>query len=75
MGTRLIKPSPETLRQEIETNVMAFNKYLDEAIEHMNWHQLLCNCHPIERSEFAWRLYKGKLINREDTIKYSTKKD
>ena len=75
METRQSKPSLITLRQEMESNVQAFNKYLNEAVKEMNWHQLLCNCHPIERSKFAWRLYKRQLLTRDSLTEYALKKD
>ena len=74
MKTRQIKPDLKTLRQEMITNVRAFNKYLHEAVKKMDWHQLLCNCHPVERSDFAWRLYKKKEIDWDTLQNMSLKK-
>ena len=75
METRQIKPNLMTLRQEIESNVRAFNKYLYEAVAEMNWHQLLCNCHPVERAGFAWQLHKQNEIDWDTLQNMKLKKD
>jgi len=71
----IIKPQPKTIRQELEANIRGFNKYLHDAVKTMNWEELLCNCHPTERSKFAWRLYRGQLISWESLQRISPKRD
>jgi hypothetical protein len=63
MERRTIKPNPKTLRQEIENNIRGINKYLHEAAKKMTWEQLLRNCHPVDRPEYAWRLYRAKILD------------
>ena len=63
METQIIKPRPETLRKEIESNILAVNKYLKKQVGQMTWVELLRNCHPIERPAFAWRVHRAKGIN------------
>ena len=63
MEPLIIKPTPKTLRQEIESNICSFNKYLKDAVKRMLWGELLANCHPAERPGYAWRLYKAKMID------------
>ena len=65
------KPNTMTLREEMETNIRAFNKYLNPVVRYMTWEELLANCHPIERRKYAWRLYKRKEINWETLVLYA----
>ena len=65
------EPNTMPLREEIETNIRAFNKYLKSVIRYMTWEELLANCHPIERRKYAWRLYKRKEINWETLVLYA----
>jgi len=74
MKTKQTKPDLKTLRQEIITNVRAFNKYLHEAVKGMDWHKLLANCHPVERSDFAWRLWKLNEIDWDTLQNMAPKK-
>ena len=71
MKTNQTKPNPITLREEMETNIRAFNKYLNPVVRYMTWEELLANCHPIERRKYAWRLYKRKEINWETLVLYA----
>ena len=71
----IIKPDPKTLRQEMEANIRAFNKYLKAAVKQMNWLELLCNCHPVERPRYAWRLYKSGMLSWDKLQEISPKKD
>ena len=60
-----------TLREEIETNIRAFNKYLKSVVRYMTWEELLANCHPIERRKYAWRLYVRKEIDWNTLVLYA----
>ncbi len=74
MKPLIIKPIPKTLRQEIESNICAFNKYLKKQVGQMTWIQLLRNSHPAERPDFAQRLYKARMISF-DTLQYIAPKN
>lgn len=74
MNIQIIKIIPKTLRQEIETNIRAFNKYLKAAVKQMSWKQLLANCHPAERFGYAQRLYRTNELSWDDLQRISPKK-
>ncbi len=75
MEPQIIKPNPKTLRQEIESNICAFNKYLKKKVGQMTWIELLRNCHPVERSVYAWRLYKEKILDWDTLQRISPKRE
>ena len=48
-----------TIRQEIEMDVVGINFPLREVVREMPLLELLRNCHPQNRGEFAHRFYRA----------------
>ncbi len=74
MKPLIIKPTPKTLRQEIESHIISVNKYLKNAVNRMLWEELLANCHSIDRYSYAWRVYRAGGLNY-DTLQYIAPKN
>ena len=52
---------------EMKHNIKAYNCYMtDDKLNHMDIKCLLANCHPIDRRDFAIRLFKLDLITEEE---------
>jgi len=67
----MIEEDVEILRKEMETDVVSINKPLRKTVKNMTWKQLLANCHPIYREDYANKLVKmveKKLIKPEDLL-------
>jgi len=60
-----------TTRERIEIDVCAVNTVLREKVSTMSLVELLCNCHPLNRGEFAFKLYKEKLLTKEEAAKFT----
>jgi hypothetical protein len=63
-------------RNELEYNVMAVNKVLKEKVPTMTILELLRNCHPSIRAEYANKFYKEKLLTENELhefVKFSGK--
>jgi hypothetical protein len=55
-----------SLRKEIETTVISCNKFLRDEVKFMTLYILLCNCHPLYRSDYARKLFAmGKLSENQ----------
>lgn len=63
MRVRKMKQESFPLRTEIENDVTAFNKVLKRGIKCMPLYELLCNCHPLYRADYAHRLQKEDRIS------------
>lgn len=59
-----------TTRQEIESNVRSVNTVLVEKIPTMSLIELLRNCHPSYRGEWAYRLYKEQKLTKEEAREF-----
>ena len=66
---------PQTLRQKIEANILGVNKYLKDAVKQMTCEELLANCHPAERHDYAWKLYRVGELSWVDLQRISPKKE
>jgi hypothetical protein len=60
-----------TTRQEIEINVCAVNSALKSKVEKMTLIELLRNCHPSPRSDWARKLYKDKQLTKEEANEFT----
>ena len=60
-----------TTRQEIENDVRGVNSVLRNIIAEMSLVELLCNCHPICRGEYAYRLYKEKQLTKAEASQFA----
>jgi hypothetical protein len=59
-----------TTRQEIENDVRACNSVLNDMVAGMSLIELLCNCHPMNRAEYAYRLYKEKELTKVEASQF-----
>ena len=51
------------IRKQMYANIHGVNKHMTpEYLDTLDWQGLLCNCHPIDRLEFARKLETLKLI-------------
>jgi hypothetical protein len=60
-----------TIRQEIEMDVVGINFPLREAVQEMPLLELLRNCHPQNRGEFAHRLYRAGELTKEQAREFT----
>ena len=60
-----------TIRKELELSVGAMNKPLQGKVSSMTLVELLRNCDPMFRSDFANRLYKLNELEREDAKEFT----
>lgn len=60
-----------TTRKELELSVGAMNKPLQERVESMTLIELLRNCDPVYRSDFASRLYKAGDLKKEEAKEFT----
>ena len=51
--------------QSLKQSVLAVNKVLKDKVKTMGVVELLRNSHPLYRGEFAYKLYKEKLLSHE----------
>ena len=58
-------------RHEIEINVGAINTPLKSKVREMSLVELLCNCHPASRADWASKLYKEKLLTKEEALQFT----
>jgi hypothetical protein len=73
MRTRKMRQESFPLRTEIENDVVAFNNVLKRGIKCMPLYELLCNCHPLYRADYARKLQKEDRIS-ETVMKEFTSK-
>lgn len=59
-----------SLRKDIEHNVIAMNRYLKSAVGFMDNVILLRNLHPSYRSDFAYALLRNNMITKEDAHEF-----
>lgn len=60
-----------SIRRELESYVVGWNKYLKEAVESMNFITLLRNANPVYRSDFAYKLLREGLITIDDAKEFT----
>jgi hypothetical protein len=60
-----------TTREHIEIDVCAVNTVLREKVSTMSLVELLCNCHPLHRGEWAYKLYREKQLTKEEASKFT----
>ena len=73
MRVRKMKQESFPLRTEIENDVVAFNKMLKRRIKCMPLYELLCNCHPLYRADYARKLQKEDYITEEVMKEFTAK--
>ena len=61
------------LRTEIENDVMAFNKVLKPIVKFMPLYELLCNCHPLYRFDYARKLKSEGYFTDDQVKEFKTK--
>jgi len=59
------------LRKELESWVVACNKYLREAVKEMDWIILLRNMHPSYRADYARQLREERIITDEQAREFT----
>lgn len=59
-----------SLRKDIEHNVIAMNRYLKSAVGFMDNVILLRNLHPSFRSDFAYALLRNNMITKEEAKEF-----
>lgn len=59
-----------TLRKDIEYNVIAMNSCLKSTVEFMDNIILLRNVHPLYRSDFAYALLRNNMITKEEAKEF-----
>lgn len=58
------------LRQNIEQNVLCYNKELKDVVKKMDMIILLRNAHPVDRSVFTFACLREKMINKEQAKEF-----
>lgn len=59
--------SIEEIRKDLISNVIGVNKHLKNVVSDMDFEQLICNCHPIDREDFQNRFNQLKKGEKNDT--------
>ena len=66
----------QKIRKDMITNIMSCNNvHTVGTLSGKNDSMLLANCHPIDRIDFARRLYNAKQISYDEMKKCSTNKN
>ena len=60
-----------TIRQEMEMDVVGVNSPLREVVREIPLLELLRNCHPQNRGEFAHRLYRAGELTKEQAREFT----
>ena len=63
-------PTKSSIRKVIEGNVIAYNFLLREIVSEMNIIILLRNCHPTDRINFAYSLWKNDTISKDEAKEF-----
>jgi len=54
------------MRKQIESSVVAVNKHLKETVSQMSLMELLRNCHPLYRDDYARALHRAGQISKSE---------
>jgi hypothetical protein len=65
-----IRKTP-SVRRELESYVIGWNKFLKEAVQSMDFITLLRNANPVDRPDFTYKLLKEGLITIEEAKEFT----